>query len=105
MLKLADIRKDNNMTQAYLAQCLMISAKRIGAWEQSHAEPSIKDLIMLADFFKITIDYLVGRENEAGIINTDANLTDDEKDLLTAYRQLNYFRKNQALGFLKGLAY
>ena len=60
---LKSLRKINQIGQEKLAQLLNISAKTISHWETGYTEPSILQLIQLADFFDVTIDELVGRVN------------------------------------------
>ena len=56
------LRTTNNVSQRVLAEHLKISIKTISHWETGYSEPSISQLIMLADFFDVTVDYLVKRD-------------------------------------------
>ena len=56
-------RKTKGIGQFELAQVLSISTKTVSHWETGYTEPSIAQLIALADFFDVTIDELVGRIN------------------------------------------
>lgn len=60
---LKSLRKTSQIGQQKLAQALNISAKTISHWETGYTEPSILQLIQLADFFDVSIDELVGRIN------------------------------------------
>ncbi len=64
MLRLNDLRKQKPITQQELAQKIGVKNYTIANWEQGRAEPSIRDLIDLANIFECTIDYLVGRTDE-----------------------------------------
>nr|MBR6778424.1 helix-turn-helix transcriptional regulator [Clostridia bacterium] len=55
------LRKLKNIGQAELAQALNVSVKTVSHWETAYTEPSIAQLIQLADFFDVSIDELVGR--------------------------------------------
>ena len=55
------LRKVKNIGQAELAQALNVSVKTVSHWETAYTEPSIAQLIQLADFFDVSIDELVGR--------------------------------------------
>ena len=59
---LKSLRKSNNLDQKDLAKTLNVSAKTISHWETGYTEPSISQLIALANYFKITIDELVERQ-------------------------------------------
>ena len=56
------LRKLNKIDQTKLASALNVSAKTISHWETGYTEPSIAQLIMLANYFEITIDELVDRK-------------------------------------------
>ena len=57
------LRKWKSVGQKELAEILKISAKTVSHWETGYTEPSIAQLIALADFFDLSIDELVGRVN------------------------------------------
>lgn len=59
---LKNLRKLQNLDQEKLGQILSVSSKTISHWETGYTEPSINQLIMLADFFDVTIDELVDRK-------------------------------------------
>ena len=56
------LRLEKNLKQSDLAKILNISYQTISHWENGHCEPSISQLIQLADLFSVTLDDLVGRE-------------------------------------------
>lgn len=49
--------------QREIAAMLNISLKTVSHWETGYSEPSISQLIQLADFFDVTVDELVGRKS------------------------------------------
>ena len=55
------LRKAKEIGQAELAKELNVSLKTVSHWETGYTEPSITQLIQLANYFDITIDELVGR--------------------------------------------
>ena len=62
-------------------------------YENERAEPSIETLCKLADFYNVTLDYLVGRE-----FNNDIGyLTNDQKNLVFVLKQLNDKNLNEVL--------
>ena len=60
---LKSLRIANGLNQQTLAKNLNISLKTVSHWETGYSQPSIAQLIQLADFFDISIDELVGRIN------------------------------------------
>ena len=59
------LRCQKGFTQQQLANYLHISPSAVGMWEKNRNEPDVETLKQLADFFDVTIDYLVGRETIA----------------------------------------
>ncbi len=58
---LKQLRITEGVGQTALAAALNISVKTISHWETNYSEPSIAQLIQLADFFNVSLDELVGR--------------------------------------------
>jgi transcriptional regulator with XRE-family HTH domain len=60
--RLRNIRKSERLTQRKLAQESGIPERTIQMYELNESLPSFEALVKLADFFGITIDYLIGRK-------------------------------------------
>lgn len=61
--RLKELRAETDVSQQTLAQKLKMSKMAISHWESGHSEPSIKQLIYLSEFFGVTVDYLVGKDD------------------------------------------
>lgn len=61
--RLKTLRKQRNIAQPELATALGVSKGVISLWENSLREPLLSNLIKLAQFFGVTIDYLAGLED------------------------------------------
>ena len=59
---LKDLRKSKNLDQSELAKALSVSSKTISHWETEYTEPSISQLILIANYFDVSIDELVDRK-------------------------------------------
>lgn len=59
--RLKTLRKTKKCTQLTLANLLGITRTQISDLENGKTSTSIERLYMLADFFDVSIDYLVGR--------------------------------------------
>ena len=58
------LRKERKVQQKELAELLGLSVRGYQFYESEVNEPNIKMLIILADFYNVTIDYLVGRSDQ-----------------------------------------
>lgn len=61
--RMHDLREDHDETQKQLAAVLHLPPARISEWERGVYTPSIDTLIILADHWNVSIDYLVGITN------------------------------------------
>ena len=59
--RIKDLREDRDMRQSDLAQETGIDQRTISNYETGKTAPDAYALIKLADFFDVSIDYLVGR--------------------------------------------
>ena len=57
---LKELRQERNLGQVDLAQAIGVSKGVISLWENGLREPNMYSLILLAKYFNITIDELVG---------------------------------------------
>ena len=57
---LKELRQEKNLGQVELAKAIGVSKGVISLWENGLREPTISSLIILAKFFNISIDELVG---------------------------------------------
>ena len=69
MLKrIRDLREDTDLTQEYVAKIVLnCTRSAYSKMELGSRLISIDDLVKLADFYKVSLDYLVGRvDNKEG---------------------------------------
>lgn len=79
------LRKEKNLTQKQLADLLFLDQTTVSKWELDKAIPDYTTLQKLADFYDVTIDALLNREEHS--LNWYM-LTPDENELVTEYRKL-----------------
>lgn len=56
---LRKLRKEKNLTQEALAECLNVSAQTVSKWENGASLPDISLLPLLADYFQVSVDSLL----------------------------------------------
>ena len=61
--RLKELRIEKGVGQVELATKINVSKGIISLWENGLREPKLSNLIVLARFFEVSIDYLVGLEN------------------------------------------
>ena len=58
--RLKDLRAEKELSQHQLAKAVGISQNAITCWETEKTEPKMNAIIILAKFFDVTTDYLLG---------------------------------------------
>lgn len=62
--RLRDLREDRDMTQAQVASLLGIDQRVYSNYETEKREIPLRHLIVLADYYHVTVDYLLGRDTK-----------------------------------------
>lgn len=74
--KIKELRSALNISQVRLANALGVSKQCVSNWENDNIQPSIDMLIKIAQFFRVSCDYLLGLSFEKMIDVSD--LSDEE---------------------------
>lgn len=84
------MRLAKGLSQQALADKVGISQQSVYKYENQITEPNIDTLKNIADFFDVSIDYLVGNSSCMHKIEalSDTELNDDELALIQKYRSL-----------------
>ena len=61
--RLKELRIRDGVTQRDIADRIGVATRNIQNFEYGTARPKLENLISLADFFNVSLDYLVGRSN------------------------------------------
>ncbi len=107
--KLRTLRESNGLLQKQLGNTLGISPSTIGMYEQNRREPDNNTLKKIANFFKVSTDYLLDNEYQkyekekiqiekdalkemlvkSGYMSTTDDLTDEELERLMEFLNKN----------------
>jgi len=82
--KIADLRKEKNMTQLELADLLGISYQAVSHWERGESMPDISKLSDLSEILEVSIDTLLGNHKDAKAIR---EIMDHDKIDLSKHTQ------------------
>ncbi|SCX52277.1 helix-turn-helix domain-containing protein [Lysinibacillus fusiformis] len=111
-VRLKYLRKSNNKTQQDIADILGITRPAYTAYEQGKRNPDYEILEKIADYYNVSIDYLLGRTDNKDALHKQAGISDDDYNSLNAYQKEvidffltreNLFFKNQPENLLDAL--
>jgi len=102
MNRLKELRNQRNLTQIEFAKLIGAGQSTIANWENGIRDIDSDRIVMLADFFDVTADYLLGRIDAPTPHNTKKDTAEavplmDEKtkDIMNAYQRLSLDRSKE----------
>lgn len=97
-IRFKDLRMSQSLTQDELSKKLKISKSAISMYENGNREPDFETLELIADYFNVDMNYLLGTTN-----STKRILSQNQHTLLSLYDQLNDEGQEIVLTTTKGL--
>lgn len=82
--RLRNLIEERDLTQKQLAKDLNIAASTLGGYVQGYSEPDFETLKLLASYFHVSTDYLLGYQTDM-----QSPLTEREIELLQVFRALS----------------
>ncbi|WP_408954766.1 helix-turn-helix domain-containing protein [Natroniella sp. ANB-PHB2] len=89
--RLKELRKDKKITQEQLANKLGITRGSVGLYEQGKRSPDNEMLSKIADFFDVSVDYLLGRTEQRQPIDQTNEAEEKIKDAISDNPELLEF--------------
>lgn len=62
--RLKQLREGRGVSQATVSKAMGVSRYAIYSYEKGKTAPTLEGLVILADYFDVTTDYLLGRSDE-----------------------------------------
>lgn len=100
-------RKSYKLKQEDIGKLINVSKAQISEIERGRKSTSLENIVILAEYFNVSLDYLIGRTDnpDLTIINVEQNISEEESELLEDYRRLNKLEKNVIIGKLSEMIY
>lgn len=92
---LNELREERFIPKRDLANAVHISRQQIKAYEDGDSVPNIETLLALADYFEVSADYLLGRDNYVALPVTA------KKRYIPIPEEFSDYELNLAKGFIK----
>lgn len=102
---LKNLRIESGLTQKELAQKLHTTDKNIWVYEKGNATPPLQILNGYADFFDVSVDYLLGRDTQKNLVGFENHEITDKQtlDIIKLCKVMNEIQKAQVFGYVVGL--
>lgn len=62
--RIKELRIEKDLSQGQLASLVGTTQANISRWEAGIIVPNVLDCWQIADFFDVSVDYLIGKEND-----------------------------------------
>lgn len=62
-IKLKELRLEQGLRQEDLAELMKVNIRQYQRYERGEGEPALEGWIFLADYYHVSLDYLVGRSD------------------------------------------
>lgn len=72
--RIRHLRKVNQLTQKTLAKALDIPYQNLSNYERDFRQPDFRTLLLIADYFHVSTDYLLGRSNLSDIEKVEVDV-------------------------------
>ena len=103
--RLFEIMKEKDIKANKLSEIIKVSTGNISDWKSGRSTPSSEKLILLAQFFNVTTDYLLGLDEEPNKHSSSReNLSEQEVRMLKAFRNLTPEDRLIEIGRAEGIA-
>ncbi len=87
--KLKELRISKGFFQKDIATKIGVATNTYQSWERGITQPDISNLIKLSNVYACSVDYIIGKETEEGMIMFTNNLSEDENIFINTVRQLS----------------
>ncbi len=94
-MRFREVREKVGKTQIEVAKYLGVSRQCYNNYELGNREPGIETLLRLADFFDVSVDYMLGKEG------VKESRSEEDDVILEKIRELTAEEKKRVLDFIK----
>ena len=104
ILKLLELREEKNVPQDTLAALLGVTRQAYSRYERGERELGYNSLIKLAQYFDVSIDYLLNNTSYYYPDKLNQSYSDKELELISNYRKLPQQSQEYVYGIIQNLA-
>lgn len=102
MIRLLELRTEKKLSQRDVAKLFNISQGTYNNWENGKTQPSIEQLVSIADYFDVSLDYLLGRNDYEQYANANNMKSDRLRKMISLFNNLDEADQDALLRLLSG---
>lgn len=102
-----ELMTERGLNNLRLSKEIGVGDRLIGAWRKGEKRPGLENLVLLAEFFEVSLDYLVGRSDvrEIGTKKEPVlEISENGREMLALYERLPEREQLILLGRLQEMA-
>lgn len=113
-IRLKELRENSGYSQQSFADAFGVAQSTVGGWEAGKREPNFETTIKIASFFRVSVDYLLGNNNEGESVLSLLKCSKNEAatsecdslrtELINLYDNLSQPGQDRALSYLRYLS-
>ena len=105
MMRIRELRKERHISQKDLAEQFHVAQTTVSGWEKGVRDPDTSTVALLAAFFDVSTDYLLGKSDIKKAPSAEALSTTPEAEALReVMKSLSPEDRQRVLDFGRGLA-
>ncbi len=101
MYRLRDLRKERKLSMKKLGELIGLSESTVSLYETGKREPDNETLMKLADYFEVSVDYLLGRTDDPSPKTLDEQLQGVEFALWGEVKEMTEGQKRDVLNYAR----
>ena len=89
--RIRSLREERGISQAQLARIAQVNQSSVANWENGKATPRYSVLLKIANYFKVSLDYLAGRSDVREVLTSETvgfKTSEHERAIVESYRKL-----------------
>lgn len=92
--RIRELREERGLTQEELGKILNLTKGNISKYESSKLEPNIETIKLIANYFKVSTDYLLGRTEYRNYPHTQAaHIAENESEYPLTEKDLEHIER------------
>ncbi|MBN2984001.1 MULTISPECIES: helix-turn-helix domain-containing protein [Cohnella] len=96
--RLRELRLNRSLSQEEVARHIGITRSAYSHYEINNRQPVYETLIKLAEFFDVSLDYIIGGNPSSH--PEDGTLSADSQEVLRLLKKMNQEQRKQSIGML-----